>query len=470
MGLTKKNALILAAATLLAAVIFIVPDAASAQSGARISARLDPNRDGRVSAAEFPGPAARFARLDIDHDGVLSPTEIRVGGMGSSVIRPRGRSSARGPAPGPSAGPSVISTPGSDAGLTLAGGPDGGPGADRPGRSARTCAPAVVAGGLQVPFIDTHAHLSAASGPNLDDYRGAAEIAVATMDDCGIEMSILMPPPRAAGQRDRSDHEPYIELARAFPGRFAYLGGGGSLNPMIHAASARGSVGDADRAAFAARAEQILRDGALGFGELTALHFSMADGHPFLQAPPDHPLFLLLADIAARHGVPIDLHMEAADRDLTTPPAIARRGSANPARIEANQEPFERLLAHNRGARIVWVHFGWDNTGQRTTDRARRLLETHENLFISIKIAPDALAENPLRAGGISPDWVALISDYPDRFVIGADQFHIAPAARIVGPPSVNGARAVLDGLPPELARRVGMENARRIYNLGAEG
>ena len=31
--------------------------------------------------------------------------------------------------------------------------------------------------------------------------------------------------------------------------------------------------------------------------------------------PPDHPLYLLLADIAAQHGVPIDLHMEAVPAD-----------------------------------------------------------------------------------------------------------------------------------------------------------
>ncbi len=27
--------------------------------------------------------------------------------------------------------------------------------------------------------------------------------------------------------------------------------------------------------------------------------------------PPDHPLFLVLAEVAAKYGIPIDLHMEA---------------------------------------------------------------------------------------------------------------------------------------------------------------
>ena len=53
--------------------------------------------------------------------------------------------------------------------------------------------------------------------------------------------------------------------------------------------------------------------GAAGFGEMAAEHFS--GGTPYQFAPPDHPLFLLLADIAARHDVPIDQHMNAVPRD-----------------------------------------------------------------------------------------------------------------------------------------------------------
>ncbi len=32
-------------------------------------------------------------------------------------------------------------------------------------------------------------------------------------------------------------------------------------------------------------------------------------------APPDHPLFTLLADIAAKNDLPIDIHREEIDKD-----------------------------------------------------------------------------------------------------------------------------------------------------------
>ena len=45
--------------------------------GARIFKRLDTNKDGKLSVAEFAaGDAKMFARLDRNHDGVLTPDEI----------------------------------------------------------------------------------------------------------------------------------------------------------------------------------------------------------------------------------------------------------------------------------------------------------------------------------------------------------------------------------------------------------
>ncbi|MCZ6605773.1 MAG: amidohydrolase family protein [Alphaproteobacteria bacterium] len=320
-----------------------------------------------------------------------------------------------------------------------------------------------------VSFIDTHSHLNGVVGRGVTDFTGAAETAIAAMEACGIELTILMAPPFPSGIRVPSDIDPLREVQRRFPGRFVYLGGGGSLSPMIIGAAGQDSVSDATRAFFEARAEQILRGGASGFGELTALHFSFAPNHPYIEVAPDHPLFLLLADIAARHDVPIDLHMEAADTDIDMPLALAARSRANPASVDANEAALERLLAHNRDARIVWTHFGWDNTGRRTVDQARRLLDRHANLYLSIKIAPDApINGSPLTGqGDIHDDWLALFSDFPERFVVGVDQFHASPRARRqIGPPSITGPRALLDALPADLARRIGVENARAIYNL----
>ena len=63
---------------------------------------------------------------------------------------------------------------------------------------------------------------------------------------------------------------------------------------MIMQSVATGDAGPEVQKKFKERAEELLREGVIGFGEMTAEHF---DGFtPYQYAPPDHPLYLLLAD------------------------------------------------------------------------------------------------------------------------------------------------------------------------------
>ena len=174
---------------------------------------------------------------------------------------------------------------------------------------------------------------------------------------------------------------------------------------------------------FKERAEAILAAGAVGFGEMAAEHFPSSTPYEF--APPDHPLFLLLADIAAQHDVPICIHMEAVPQDMDLPAPL--KSPPNPPRLHANIAAFERLLAHNPRAKIVWAHLGWDTTGYRTPELTRRLLEAHPNLFMEIKLDPldTELKNSPLSngaSGTIKPEWLKLFTDFQDRFVIGSDR------------------------------------------------
>ena len=75
----------------------------------------------------------------------------------------------------------------------------------------------------------------------------------------------------------------------------------------------------------------------------------------------------------------------------------------------------------------------------------------------------------------IKPEWLRLLQDFPDRFVTGGDQFIASPAVRGTGPGLVFAQRAgmirertrtFLSALPPELARKIGYENAIRLYKL----
>jgi hypothetical protein len=75
--------------------------------------------------------------------------------------------------------------------------------------------------------------------------------------------------------------------------------------------------------------------------------------------------------------------------------------------------------------------------------------------------------DRPFIRSPIKPEWLELIRDFPDRFVIGSDQFNASPKSERSRPHRSMGPRMFMDQLPEGLARKVGIENAARIYNLG---
>src|SRR5437016_3417457 len=240
------------------------------------------------------------------------------------------------------------------------------------------------------------------------------------------------------------------------------LGGGGTLNPMILEAYRTGKAGPEVQKKFRERAEELLRQGVVGFGELSIEHLSLPQSpvKDYEYAPADSPLMLLLADIAAEHNVPIDLHMEALPQTIPTP---AEYGPPNPRELHGNIAPFERLLSHNPRAKIIWAHAGSDNIGYRTPELSRRLLQTHPNLYMEIKFDPGFPGKDPpIVDGKLKPEWLKLYSDFPDRFIIGSDQHFDPPATAPLARAQQNAL--LLNQLPPDVRKRIAMENALRIY------
>jgi len=324
-----------------------------------------------------------------------------------------------------------------------------------------------------VQWIDTHVHTTGGGRHSPSDYRDTVSQARAAIGDGGFAKAILMPTPQLhAGKYGFFTLEGFISEAKKDPDQFVYLGGGGTLNPMINAEAQDGRASASLRARFEERAEEILALGAVGFGEMTALHFSLTDNHPFESVPADHPLFLLLADIAARHDVPIDLHMEPVVADIETPEYL--RGRDNPKVLKRNIDGFERLLAHNRSAKIIWAHAGTALLPHRTLELTQELMERHPNLYLQIGVRPGKVRElGILGRNGVKKQWVPLLTKYSDRIVLGGDQFFSPPGNKGPAAKFSEGATRIRSGfemllstLPPDLARKIAYDNAIRIYNL----
>jgi hypothetical protein len=327
----------------------------------------------------------------------------------------------------------------------------------------------IASGGIT--YIDAHNHLAGRFGPpsrQVLDYEGAARNALRAMDRFGIKKMLIMPPPFPPDHKHRYECDDFIHIVKKYPDRFAFLGGGGTLNVMIQEAAREGKTSTKLRQKFEKKALEILSKGALGFGEMAVEHLCLGKKHNHQSAPADHPLFLLLADIAAKHDVPIDIHMEVVPEKMPLPENLP--SPPNPKVLSPNLAAFERLLAHNRKAKIIWAHVGWDNTGHRTAALTAQLLKKHPNLYMSFKISPrDSVAENrPLERGtGLKKEWLNVLKEFPERFIIGSDQFYLSPKMRgQIGPPSVEPTNKFFSLLPRELAKKIGYENPKRIFNL----
>ena len=385
--------------------------------------RMDKNGDGKLSRLEFKGPPPAFKRLDQDNNGYITRQEAK--------------------------------------GTRLSGGRDQTKQVDSGSSAIKS---------TELVYVDTHNHLVGRRAMGQYNLEKPARIALEAMDATGVKVNLLLPMPQAVNQKLQLYFEDLLPIVEKYPTRFAALGGGGSLNVMIQQAIKEGRVTTAMEKEFDARALELVRKGAVGFGEMTTEHFSMNENHPYETAPPDHPLFLRLADLAARYDLPVDVHMEAIPEEMPMPSRF--QSPPNPRILKPNIAAFGRLLAHNRNANIIWVHLGWDNTRKRTIALTHRLLTENPNLYMSIRIASGMKKRkvvNPTfpldKDGRLKQEWLSLFHEFPDRFLIGSDEI-IKPANNHPSAGSIRSTVGILEQLPQKLKAQIGYENAYRLYKL----
>ena len=306
-----------------------------------------------------------------------------------------------------------------------------------------------------------------------EEYIKAAENLIVLMDEYGVGKCLLMPPPQIPEQSKKvnNNYKNCLEVVNKFPDRFVLVAGGGTLNPLIYGTDAE-SVTDQVRKKFEQQAKILIENGVRAFGEMSVLHVAMAEHHNYSQAPADHPLFLLLADIAAKNNFAIDIHMEAVVSDQAIVDSL-KQVSHNPKIIPATIGGFENLLIHNRGAKIVWQHIGWDNTGGTTPELLRKLLAKHPNLYLALRreegakagrsFTPNRIADE---SGKLYPQWLKLINDFPERIMIGSDEFVGIPGKTKRMPQSFEETWSILKQLSKETAEKVGRLNAKRVYSI----
>ena len=193
------------------------------------------------------------------------------------------------------------------------------------------------------------------------------------------------------------------------------------------------------------RARQALASGKyVGLGEIHLIS-GVRPGR-------DNPVFNGLMALADEFDAPVLLHTEAADPRY-----------------------FIDICRRHPAVRILWAHAG----GLLGADAAHAVLQRCPNVWIELSARdPWRYTRSPITdaEGNLLPGWRSVIMEHPGRFMIGSDP--VWPVTqRFAWDQADTGwdrLEAFLDfhrrwlaGLPPDLARRVRLDNALAFFRTG---
>lgn len=190
-------------------------------------------------------------------------------------------------------------------------------------------------------------------------------------------------------------------------------------------------------------AEAGLRTGAYrGIGEV---HFMQG-----FRPRADNRVFIGLLDLAERYAVPVLIHVDA-----------------------SNPGPYIDICRRHPQVKMLLAHAG----GILDAAQIERIIAACANTMIEFS------ARDPWRYGGLTgddgrllPAWRDLLLAYPERFMTGTDPVWKVTRTQTWDQPDdgwdyfeqlLDYHRGWLDGLPPDVRRRVALDNARRFFDLG---
>ncbi|MEJ6000671.1 amidohydrolase family protein [Paucibacter soli] len=117
----------------------------------------------------------------------------------------------------------------------------------------------------------------------------------------------------------------------------------------------------------------------------------------------------------------------------------------------------DKLMAHAPKARLIWAHAG---IGGAPIERVRELLQRYPGLLAELSYRPGLTDAS----GHLSPAWQALLSQQPERFLIGSDTWINQRWQYYEG--LMSEARLWLGDLPAPAARLIAWGNGARLFGL----
>jgi len=148
-----------------------------------------------------------------------------------------------------------------------------------------------------------------------------------------------------------------------------------------------------------------------------------------------------------------EFHLFGADADKPVARAMVRLAKEHRIFLHAHSdvEAIERIFAQDPEARVLWAHSGFD-----APEDVAAMLRKYPNLSADL-----AFRSEHARNGVVTPAWREAFLEFPDRFMIGTDTF--APERWYYVAHHAEWTRAWLADLPPEVASKIGHENAEAL-------
>ena len=163
-------------------------------------------------------------------------------------------------------------------------------------------------------------------------------------------------------------------------------------------------------------------------------------------ARANHPALDAVYELAAQKNLPVSLHNNATSRNRLDRPIYVHE--------------VQEALARHPKTIIIWAHAGLsrylDLDQVAYTGLLRKMLAEHDNLYIDLSWL---VFENYILVQGVEktirPDWLALVDDFADRFMIGSDNIgHFESYNHNIAKYYV-----LLDALNPAKAKKVALNN-----------
>jgi hypothetical protein len=127
--------------------------------------------------------------------------------------------------------------------------------------------------------------------------------------------------------------------------------------------------------------------------------------------------------------------------------------------MHCDEEALLLLFGHNPKVRIIWAHTGFSTP----PGRVRELMDTYPALMGELSYR-GGITEG---GGKLSPAWRALFAGHSDRFLLGSDTWINERWFSYDG--IMETYREWLAQLPQDQARRIGHENAERLFGGKSE-